>query len=220
MSAGGQNKVAAEPQLSDLLDLWKRDVFLNLNCHAIGTIQSFNSAARSVSITINYKKVFLVQKTPTGPQSEIYKDYPILLDVPVIILGGGAFKLTFPISIGDQCLVLFNDRDIDSWVAGSNSSPPNSSRLHSFADGVALIGFGFAGSYDTTHALLSNGQTQVGVSSTKVRAANATHTLNGVLQDLITTIKAIVVNTGTGALSPGSVAALSVIATEVGSLLE
>ena len=133
-----------------------------------------------------------------------------------------------PITAGDTCLVLFNDRDIDNWFQSGQVGPVATSRLHSMSDGIALVGIrSLANSiegYDMTRAMLFNGTTQVGVSATHVKIANNLTTLNTLLQNLITTIQAITTtNAVVGVpctLSPASIAALTSVATQIGGLLE
>ncbi|CAK9250669.1 unnamed protein product [Sphagnum jensenii] len=85
-----------------------------------------------------------------------------------------------PIAQGDQCLILFNDRSIDNWFTSGQVQPLASSRLHSFSDGIALVGLNYLNNgvtkltnYDSTRAVLRNSTTGVGVSSTKANAAAA-----------------------------------------------
>lgn len=135
-----QNQLPNQPELKDLLDLLKKDIFLNLNCHAIATVQSFDAANQTANVTINYKKVYFEPNVLTGGYTQKLVDYPILTDCPVIALGGGNGALTFPIATGDECIVFFNDRDMDNWFNGSSSSPIATPRKHSFADAVILVG--------------------------------------------------------------------------------
>lgn len=136
-----QNLIPEEPSLKDLLDLYRKDILLNLNCHHIGTVQTFNPLNQTATATINYKKTFFNFDSATQTYVPQLVDYPILIDVPVIALGGGDGALTFPISGGDECLVLFNDRDLDNWFAGGGSGGAVATpRLHSFSDGLILVG--------------------------------------------------------------------------------
>ncbi len=178
-------KVPSDPTLADLLNLHKKDILLSLNCHAIATVQSFDAENQTVTAKIVYQKTSFVQNQESGIQSPVLSDYPLLVDVPVIILGGGGFNLTFPISPGDDCLILFNDRDLDNWFAGLVNGPVNSGRLHSFSDGLALVGFPSLSTVSSTHALISKGTTELGVSATQIRIANSTATLFGALENLI-----------------------------------
>lgn len=226
------NKQAvANPRLSDLLDLFRKEIFLNLNCQDIGTIQEFDSVTQTAKITIVYKQTY-----DDGP-----RDYPVLAQVPVLFLGGGNAFLSFPVAPGDECLVLYNDRDIDNWIKSGQVVSPNTDRLHSFADGFALIAPRNATrvipGFDTARARLQNGDAYVGVGETLIKVANATTTLNTLISELISTIKSMsitvpasglsapggggpVTGTATGVVSPGSQSALDGVASDMGDLLE
>lgn len=133
-----------EPELIDLLDLFKRDIFLSLNCHHLATVEKFNPVTQTATVTINYKKV-VTQLKPGAPSDNIMpvsvsRDYPVIADVPVIFLGGGNGALTMPVKKGDECLLLFNDRNIDNWFNGSRTSQPATGRMHAFTDAIALVG--------------------------------------------------------------------------------
>lgn len=133
------NYIPNEPSLKDLLDYMARDIKLNLNCHHIGTIQSFDALTQTAQVSINYTKTFL-QIDDIGNSSVQSVNYPVLASCPIIALGGGLASITFPITPGDECLVLFNDRDLENWFNGSSNSPPATGRLHSFTDAVVMVG--------------------------------------------------------------------------------
>lgn len=224
-----KKKIIVDPTLKDLLDVAKEDVMLDTNCHAIGTIQAFDSATQTATVTINYKKTIFEWDKKTSSYKNVLLSYPILAEVPVVILGGGAAQITFPITKGDECLVLFNDRDFSNWYAGNNNGPVASSRLHSFTDAIVLVGIRSSasklGDYDATRARLRNGSTQVAVSSSKVKINNSTRNLNTILQDLIAQIKSMVISVSAvsptgGTVSATSSTALDLIATQIGELLE
>ena len=42
-------------------------------------------------------------------------DLPELIHVPFFIYGGGGYAITIPITVGDECLVVFADMCIDAW---------------------------------------------------------------------------------------------------------
>jgi hypothetical protein len=100
-------------------------------CIQIGTIQSYNKLTNTAKVSINFEKQFI--------NGQIAK-YPLLEDVPVFILGGGDACITMPIDQNDQCLVLFCDRNIDNWWANGDNGVPANVRMHSIADGFALVG--------------------------------------------------------------------------------
>lgn len=227
-----QNRKLADPSMKDLLDLFKKQIFLDMNCHHIGKVSKFYPATQTIDASINYKKVFNIRQAD-GTYTYELKDYPPLVDVPVVILGGGSFNLSFPITAGDDCVLLFNDRAIDNWYASGQVVGVPSTRLHSFSDAIALVGLKAAvnaiASYDETRAKLFNGQTMVGVSDSKVKIANAATTLNTLLQSLTTQLQALTTQlsaltvtgvTPGGGVSgvPSNAAAIATIGTNIGTL--
>lgn len=238
-------KPVNEPSMADLLKLFRKNLMLDFACHHIGVIQSFNPTKQTVSVSIAYKKTFFQLNAVTGAYDAVLRDYPLLIDCPAIVLGGGNANLTFPINKGDECLILFNDRDIDNWFQSGQLGPVSTPRLHSLSDGFALVGINSLANsisgYDTTRAVLRNGNTGttiVGVGESLVKIANATTTLNTLLQSLVTNIENLVtqtslisvtgVSSGLGTSGPPANAAailaigtqLTTLATQISGLLE
>lgn len=186
--------VANDSSLSDLLMFFKQEIFMSLNCHHIGTIVKFDPDKQVCQATINYKKT-CYRNNANGQQETYYEDYAILIDAPAIILAGGGANLTFPIAPGDECLCIFNDRDIDAWWASGQTKENETARMHSFTDGLILVGLKSQAKkisgYDMSHAQLTWGSAKLGISDSKVLVSNTSDTLNGLLQDLITQVKTL-----------------------------
>ncbi|RPJ58264.1 MAG: hypothetical protein EHM12_08245 [Dehalococcoidia bacterium] len=125
------DKTVIEPDLYTNFQRLKDDIFQNMNCVKIGKISSFDKTKQTAEIELLVK----VKVSDT----EI-KDYPMLLDCPVFSLQGGGAYIEMPITSGDNCIVLFNDRDIDNWYQTGNSMIPASKRKHNLSDGIAIVG--------------------------------------------------------------------------------
>lgn len=218
-----------EPSLKDLLDLYKKQTMLGLNCHHLATIQSFNASAQTITATINYKKTFFQYDPQSKAYTSTLQDYPLVADCPVVVIGGGPARITFPIAKGDQCLLLFNDRDMNNWYAGSTTSATQTPRLHSFADCVALIGPNnqntVLAAYDAVRALLTNGNVMLGInpSNNKVTFANsASGSFNTLLQNLCTQLQnltnALALLTVSGVTPGGGVSGVPVNAATITSV--
>lgn len=208
-----------------LLELWQRDIMLTLNCHAVGQVQKFNKDNQTVEVQISYDRKF-IEDQEDGDPIEVAKPYPLLVDVPVVCLRGGSAGVTFPIQKGDECLLMFNDRDIDNWFEGKKSGFVRSPRTHSISDAIALVGLSskesFIQSYDEERASLYNGDTRVAVSADKILIENQTATLNDLIQELVTELQSLttVGSATTQSISPANVANLTTIATKFEGLLE
>ena len=134
--AQNSNKQISKPNKVDILRELKRDIGVSFNAVNIGIIQSFDAATQSATVKLALKSVVAVAADGTRTLQE----RPILLDCPCFFaFGGGAF-LSMPIQPGDNCIVLFNDREIDNWYVNGGTQAPNSYRTHSASDAFALVG--------------------------------------------------------------------------------
>lgn len=65
------------------------------------------------------------------------QNLPPLINVPLVMPGGGGFGVTLPVAIGDEVLVHFASRCIDSWWQDGGVQPPMETRMHDLSDGFA-----------------------------------------------------------------------------------
>lgn len=100
-----------------------------------GIVQSFDPEAMTVTVQPSIRGRI---EQPDG--SVVSAALPLLVDVPVVFPSGGGFTLTFPIHKGDECLVVFADRCIDSWWQSGGIGEPLEARMHNLSDGFALVG--------------------------------------------------------------------------------
>jgi hypothetical protein len=131
----------AEPELADLLDIERKRVKLELNCHAVASLTSFNAANQTARAQLAYQQTYYSFDTTSGTTTTKLVPYPLIIDAPVHVAGGGNGALTFPHGAGDECMVCFNDRDIDNWFQGATGGQVATARLHSFSDALILVGF-------------------------------------------------------------------------------
>ena len=141
------NRKIVEPDLCAILDSLKHDINTEMRCISIGTIQSFDSTNQTATIALNYKRWISATST-TKSKTE---DYPLLVKCPVFILNGGGAYITFPIAKGDSCLVLFCDREIDTWFTKGGTNAPQSARVHDLNDGIALVGIKNKGNFISSY---------------------------------------------------------------------
>lgn len=64
---------------------------------------------------------------------------PVLQDVPVMFPCAGGFTITHPIKKGDECFVVFADRNIDLWWQSGGIQNPFDMRKHDLSDGFAFF---------------------------------------------------------------------------------
>jgi hypothetical protein len=118
------------PDMDDLLLELKNEIFAQLNCVQIGKISKVNDD-QTVELELQVKRRVRGEGTTS---------YPVLADCPYFVLSGGGAYLDMPITAGDYCIVLFNDRNLDTWWDSGNIAEPADRRKHSLSDGIALVG--------------------------------------------------------------------------------
>ena len=128
------NKRPTPPKMTDVLAELKNDVIKNINCAKVCTIEEYDPEKQRATVVINNKQV-------VGENPDVLVDFPLLLDVPVYVAGGGGTHITHPIVKGDTGVVIFNDRDIDKYLETGASQKPNTFRKHDINDGLVIVGF-------------------------------------------------------------------------------
>jgi len=206
----------SQVEIKDVLDRTKDEVYYNLNCVQVGSIVSYDPSKNTASIQIGMKRQL--------PTDEVV-DYPVLQDCPVMFLSGGQSFISLPITEGDTCLILFNDRDIDTWwYSGQNNVPP-SGRAHSLSDAIVIVGV-----RNQTNAIdLPTNAIAINAGNKKIVIKNTSQSLKPLLDELfdqltqslvmwlqtslLTTLQGLQVQMGTTPLplTPQSIAALTAL---------
>lgn len=141
-----QNFIPLTPDLNAWLNLILQNFSAKINCVSIGTINSFDKNTQTATVAINYLRIFknanpnLPNPATDDQTSDVYLSYPLLIRCPVFVNKGGGAYLTFPIKKGDMGIVLFNDRELDTWLTTGQTSYPRSLRTHDLSDAIILLG--------------------------------------------------------------------------------
>lgn len=125
------------PDLRNLFTRLSSEIRKQINSARPGIIMDFNAANSTATVQIAQQQVTSV--SPLGVRT--LAAFSPLVSVPVYTLGGGGVTATFPIKVGDECIVLFCDREIDNWLnSGGTNTAPSSPRIHDLSDGICLVG--------------------------------------------------------------------------------
>lgn len=120
--------------MAQALESWFSSFSETFNCIKIGRVEGIDTSNQTVDVQILHKR------SDINKNKKELKDYALLKQVPFVVLGGGSSNLTFPISKGDNCLLLFCDYEIDRWWDTGESLPANFERRHDISDAFAIVG--------------------------------------------------------------------------------
>lgn len=115
-------------------------MLMGVNTSIPGTIQEFDEELQLAKVVPNIRAI---ENNPEGGTT--YVQLPDLINVPVYFPYSTTtgFAVTFPVQVGDQCLLVFSQRSIDNWQEYGRVQDPaeaNFPRSHSIVDGVAIVG--------------------------------------------------------------------------------
>ena len=120
-----------DANLLELTHTIKDKVMGDINCHNVGRIVSFDETTQTATIELMQVKQF---------QGENYLP-TVITNVPLIIYGGGTGHITYPDPTGTLALLFIMDRNIDNFLETGEQYVPNTTRMHSFTDCVAITTF-------------------------------------------------------------------------------
>lgn len=128
-----QNERVANPE--ELQQLRIEQMLGNLRTASPGIVKEVNLAKQTVTVQLAIQGKIVDQ---TGVAKWV--NMPLLTDVPIIWPRAGGFSLTFPVAVGDECLVIFGERCIDSWWQSGGVQKPIDDRQHDLSDAFAILG--------------------------------------------------------------------------------
>lgn len=218
------------PTLESTLQTLKQNILYSYNWHRIGMIQGFNTEKQTATIQL------VDSRTNVNSDGSLsYLQYAPLINVPVIIDMGLKGGITKPINVGDFCLVLFNDRDIDNWYKnGTINQPLATSRSHSLSDGIAYVGLhsstnpiqdynNIATEIRYMQSLISVQETLIKIKSNgKIELSNNSQNLLTILTSLVNLIKGLQITDPQSGASIGfnNANTLDVVITNLNNLLQ
>lgn len=162
-----KNPLRSNSDLSGAIKDGTEGMAQNMRCHRVGKIIAFNVANLTCDVELLELRVG-VKKTEA---------ITILVDCPLMIAGVADRNLTFGDIVGSECLVHFNDTDIDKWFETGEKYEPNTPRRHSLSDGFVELrprSLPNKINYDNDAVVLCNGVTMVRMTADMALITNGT----------------------------------------------
>jgi hypothetical protein len=124
------------PDLFTYTKALREDILYNrLNCVRVGIVEEFNSEDLTVKVKIANQ--FVTKFDEVG--NPIAQDYPVLT-AKVWFMGSPTYGITCPLRMGDEGLILFCDREIESWYLTGQAISPQYFRAHDITDAIFITG--------------------------------------------------------------------------------
>ena len=125
-----------EPDLLSTLSIFEQALKYNkINCCRVGIVDEYDAENRIAKVTIA-NKLTLGQNDDGSLITQNYA--PIY--AKVLFFGWGNIGITHPISKGNEGILLFNDREIESWYISGNITELAYDRAHDKTDAIFISG--------------------------------------------------------------------------------
>lgn len=135
------NQTINPPSPTALQDAQQREFAKMINCARVGTIVSYDPGAAGVRPPTATVQIAQQQVTSIASDgTKTFAPFSPLELVPVVFVGGGSYSITWPVAAGDECLIIFHDRELDNWFTNGAGLPPTTGRLHDLADAFCIVG--------------------------------------------------------------------------------
>ena len=123
-----QSRVQTNNEFKDAIKKWIQKGAENVHVSMIGKIESYDPSTNRASITP-------VGSFTAPDWQEI--PYPTIHQVPLQYPcgNGGKSGCTFPVKMGDTCIIIFSDHQIENFLSGEKS---DDMRNHSLNDAYAI----------------------------------------------------------------------------------
>jgi hypothetical protein len=124
------------PALSEVISGAIEAQLLELHVSIPGKVERYDSSKQLVDVKPLIKGSYFDEEDARQVES-----LPVIPNVPVLFPGGGGYRVTFPVAVGDFCLLIFSDSSLDRWLSGSGQEvDPGFDHAHALTDAVALVG--------------------------------------------------------------------------------
>lgn len=123
---------ALPADLTQIQEISNSNTAQEMNCIRIGVIQEFYPENLTAQVRLVDK--MLTGLNPDG--SQILKEYP---PIYAKVCYCNPF-CTFPLTQGMECVLLFNDRELETWFINGGSNIQAYPRMHDLTDAIAIVG--------------------------------------------------------------------------------
>ena len=118
-----------------LLQALKDTINYNMNCVKVATVIEFNPELMTVKCRVNNKRLRQIKKDG----NQVLENYPDIY-AKCHFFGWGNIGSVYPIEPGMEGILLFNDRELQTWFMTSEPGKLAYDRCHDLSDALFICG--------------------------------------------------------------------------------
>lgn len=181
-----------------------KKINFDLRCAAPAIIKEFDSITQTVTVQLAVREKVIIEGVIES------KKVPVLYKVPIYMPRAGNFIITMPITVGDECLVVFADTNFDAWQQnGGEENEQMTQRRHDLTDAIALCGIwsqkNLVDNYSSTNLQIRSldGLSTIELSDTNIKVTKGVNEIN-IADDSISLTSTTINLNGTTTTQSGS----------------
>jgi hypothetical protein len=120
------------PTLAEAIRTGIRASLVDLYTAMPGQVESYNATTNLANVQPVFKRKY--------EKDEEVVNLPVINNVPVAFPRAGQAGITFPLKSGDNVLLVFSQRSLESWKTVGGLVEPNDPRTHDISDAIAIPG--------------------------------------------------------------------------------
>lgn len=156
------------PTFEEVLALTVANGFAEVHTNMPGRVEAYYEATQLVDVQPLVKHLVLQEDGST-----VEETYPVIKNVPVKFPGANGFRITFPVTKGDEVELAFAECSLEVWKANGGIVGPKDSRRFHIADATATLGLhskktSWTGASTSAMTLGKDGGPQVVIRSDKI----------------------------------------------------
>lgn len=183
------------PSLADVVDHGIQGAVGDVRVCLPGKVTSYDAARQSAHVQPLLRQTYVDED-----DQEQSVAFPVVPNVPVIFPGAGGFRITFPLAVGDDVLLIFSDFSLDKYLTNGAVAPidPIALHQHHLTDAIAIPGMHafnrpWTGAGSPNMTLGMDGGAQVHITKTGVNLGEEAPpyavALAEAVEDALTTLK-------------------------------
>ena len=129
--------MSRSPDLSEVLERVRETAGADVRVSCVARVVRWDkNKPREVDVQPVHKRSYLDEEGTRTPEKQ-----PVIPSVPLVYPGGNGLVITWPMTVGDEVLLVFSDESLDKYLAGAGGDiDPGDDRKHAMTDAVAFAG--------------------------------------------------------------------------------
>lgn len=124
----------SDPTMENLMDLHQEIARSSIRTSEPGIITAYDKDTQRASVQLAIKSAHVDEE-----DNRVSEAVAEINDVVVAFMGNARGRITWPVAVGDTCLVLFCSSSLSQWLYQGGIVDPDSDHRHDVSDAICIV---------------------------------------------------------------------------------